>query len=193
MSAISVSVFFVIMILLILVFALAIPIGIGVYVYKDAKSRNMNASLWTLISILVPGFIGLIAYLIVRTQNNYLLCPECQTPVRQEFTICPSCGTHLKSCCEACSTPLEAGWKVCPHCGAPVPEDLSTHILSEAPSKKSFPIPLLLLIIIPFFLVIAGLIASVCYLRVSKTDTMHYDYANEYSFPDQYEFDIIDK
>lgn len=47
-----------------------IPVLIGTYVYKDAKSRNMDAFLWTLVSILMPGFLGLIIYLIIRTNST---------------------------------------------------------------------------------------------------------------------------
>ena len=37
-----------------------LPLLIGVYVYRDAKRRNMNAPLWTIIAILAPSLIGFI-------------------------------------------------------------------------------------------------------------------------------------
>ena len=42
-----------------------IAIGLAVWVYKDAKKRDMNATVWLLI-VLISGCIGCIIYLIVR-------------------------------------------------------------------------------------------------------------------------------
>lgn len=49
----------------ILAAVVGIPILIGVYVYKDAESRRMNATLWTLVAVFAPGLTGLIIYLLV--------------------------------------------------------------------------------------------------------------------------------
>ena len=78
---------------------LVIPIMIGIYVYKDAGSRGMNASLWTLIAVLSPAVIGLIIYLLVRSDYRSYECPNCSAPVRSEYSACPACGTQLKSTC----------------------------------------------------------------------------------------------
>ena len=48
---------------------LRIPSLIGGNVYRDAKRRQMNAVVWTLVAILAPTFIGFIIYLRVRA--NY--------------------------------------------------------------------------------------------------------------------------
>lgn len=101
---------------------LFIPILIGVYVYKDATSRGMNASLWTLIAVLSPAVIGLIIYLVVRSDYSALQCPNCNAPVNEQFRACPTCGTPLKNQCPSCNQPLEATWKICPFCSEPVPE-----------------------------------------------------------------------
>jgi len=54
-------------VLLIVAFAVALPIVIGVLVYQDANKRvGCNALLWALISALVPTYLGLVCYLIVR-------------------------------------------------------------------------------------------------------------------------------
>jgi len=42
-----------------------ISILIAVWVYKDAKKRDMNATVWLLI-VLLTGCIGCIIYLVVR-------------------------------------------------------------------------------------------------------------------------------
>jgi len=42
-----------------------VAILIAVWVYKDAKKRDMNATVWLLI-VLLTGCIGCIVYLVVR-------------------------------------------------------------------------------------------------------------------------------
>jgi len=42
-----------------------ISILIAIWVYKDAKKRDMNATMWLLI-VLLTGCIGCIIYLVVR-------------------------------------------------------------------------------------------------------------------------------
>ena len=67
-----------IIMLIAVVMMIAIPIIIGCYVYKDAKQRNMDAKLWTVVAILVPGLVGLIIYLIIRGNNSAVICPACE-------------------------------------------------------------------------------------------------------------------
>lgn len=51
----------------ILIFAIGIPIIIGVFVYRDAEKRvDCSPWLWALVAALVPSYIGLVVYLIVR-------------------------------------------------------------------------------------------------------------------------------
>ena len=53
-----------------------LPILVGIYVFRDAKSRGMNAAMWTLIAILVPSLIGFIIYLLVRGSYSNRRCPQ---------------------------------------------------------------------------------------------------------------------
>ena len=99
-----------------------IPVLIGVYVYRDARTRGMNAPLWTLVAILAPMLIGFIVYLLVRGSYSDLKCPRCETRVKEEYTACPKCGAKLRATCASCSLPLEADWSVCPRCTVPVTE-----------------------------------------------------------------------
>ena len=63
------------MLLLGILFAIGIPILIGVFVYRDAARRqDCSPILWALVAALVPAYIGLIVYLIVR--NDYPQKPE---------------------------------------------------------------------------------------------------------------------
>jgi RNA polymerase subunit RPABC4/transcription elongation factor Spt4 len=109
--------------LLMFVCIFAVPVLIAVYVYKDAKIHNMDAVLWTIVAVLVPGFIGLIVYLIVRSNNTNASCPKCHRAISGGYTHCPYCGAPLKSFCPTCNSPVENGWKACPKCGSPLPEE----------------------------------------------------------------------
>lgn len=116
---------FVIPLYLILVAALflVLPIMIGIYVYRDATSRGMNASLWTLIAVLAPAAIGLIIYLVVRSENSAYECPNCRAPVLEDYSSCPKCGTSLKAKCARCGNVLSPGWQNCANCGEPIPAE----------------------------------------------------------------------
>ena len=111
------------MIVLAIIFCL--PILVGVYVYRDAVRRNMSAGLWALAAALVPAFIGLIVYLLVRSEYADLRCPRCAAPVAADFAVCPKCGAKLRACCPHCKTPVEPDWKVCPRCAEELPADQS--------------------------------------------------------------------
>ena len=107
--------------LFVLLFLVLIPVLVGIYVFRDARRRGMNAALWTVIAILVPGLIGFVIYLLVRGSYSDLRCPRCETPVQESFMVCPSCGARLRPSCPGCGMAVEQGWKVCPHCAQPLP------------------------------------------------------------------------
>ena len=115
----AVGIFF-LLILIPLIFG--IPILIGIYVYRDANRRGMNAVLWTLIALLTPSMLGLIIYLLVRSNYSDLTCPNCNSPVEESYVVCPNCRTKLRPTCEVCGTAVQTTWKVCPHCGTDLPE-----------------------------------------------------------------------
>lgn len=112
---------------------LVLPILIGVYVYRDANSRGMNAALWTLIAALAPSGIGLIIYLVVRSDYNSLECPNCKAPILEEYSSCPKCGTSLKAKCTNCGKAIASGWQNCAHCGEPIPADA---MIPTLPKRK---------------------------------------------------------
>jgi hypothetical protein len=103
---------------------LIIWIAVIVWVYRDAERRGMNGVLWALL-VLIGNIIGLIIYLIVRsdslsyqsetppTQN----CPSCNKGVPSSFGYCPHCGTQIQPTCPSCGKAVEKDWKACPHCG----------------------------------------------------------------------------
>lgn len=75
-----------------LVAIVALHIAILVWVAKDARSRGMdNAVLW-MILVILTGLIGLVVYLLARTQGNLIPCPNCHNNRLQVSVRCPHCG-----------------------------------------------------------------------------------------------------
>lgn len=148
--------------LLFLIFAgllvVLIPVLTGVYVYRDAKSRNMDAALWTLVAVLVPSFIGLIIYLVIRGHNVNLDCPRCKSPVASDYALCPYCGMALKGSCPSCMAPVDNGWKLCPKCGAALPEQTTIPIV-RASAKKDKKLVWILIsaIAVPVLILVIGI------------------------------------
>lgn len=96
------------------------------WVYRDAERRGMNGLLWALL-VLIGNLIGLIIYLIIRTESRPGIpredtptCPGCQKPIRDDFAFCPGCGHVLKPQCPKCQSEIREEWKICPHCGAKI-------------------------------------------------------------------------
>lgn len=95
-----------------------------VWVYRDSERRGMNGVLWALL-VLIGNLIGLLIYLIVRSNNlapsaapaSSRHCPECGRPVNETHQFCPYCGKKIEKTCPDCQNPVENDWKVCPHCG----------------------------------------------------------------------------
>ncbi|NLC66623.1 MAG: hypothetical protein GX752_06765 [Clostridium sp.] len=76
----------------IFILGIILPLFIGVYVYNDADKRGMNPLLWLLIVVLVPGFIGFILYLILRSSTQLdKKCPNCNSYIDRGYDVCPNC------------------------------------------------------------------------------------------------------
>ncbi len=137
----------------------AIPTIMGVYVYRDAKQRGMNAMLWTLISILAPGFVGFIIYLIIRSEHSDLRCKSCSNIVKSSFAVCPYCGASLKDHCPNCGFTLEADWAKCPECGEDIPEEIKQSRQNSTKNDKGLKGILLAVILIPLALCVMMFLA----------------------------------
>ena len=131
-----------------------LPILVGVYVYRDAKRRNMNAPLWTIIAILAPSLIGFIIYLLVRGNYSNLKCPRCDATVTEQYVVCPKCGAKLKPSCPNCSTPVEPDWTVCPKCAQPLPEMQNDIVTPVRPKDKTLWKILAAIVVIPVILIL---------------------------------------
>jgi predicted RNA-binding Zn-ribbon protein involved in translation (DUF1610 family) len=96
---------------------LFVKIGIGIFVYRDAKRRGMEPAPWVIVAVLVPYFIGLIAYLLVR-KSVQVTCPSCGDHTGAESNFCPRCGEELKLLCSKCGQPIAGNARFCPNCGS---------------------------------------------------------------------------
>jgi len=92
-------------------------IGIGTAVHHDAKQRGMEPLVWALVAALVPYFIGLIAYLVVR-QPKVAMCGSCGASMTTGDSYCQSCGNRISPPCPACGRPVDVASRFCQHCGA---------------------------------------------------------------------------
>ena len=140
--------------LFVMLLVLAVPVIIGVYVYRDAKRRGMNEILWALAAALVPSFIGLLIYLIVRGNYSDLRCPRCETPVTEQYVVCPKCGAKLRPACPNCATPVEQDWKLCPKCTQPLTEVFADVQYPTRTKDKSLGKVIAIVIAIPVLLIL---------------------------------------
>lgn len=46
------------------------------------------------------------------------LCPACLRQVSDDYLLCPHCQTILKQPCTSCTQLIKVGWPVCPYCGS---------------------------------------------------------------------------
>ena len=88
---------------------------VATLVFKDAKKRGMDPYLWATVAAFVPFCLGIIIYLVVRS-NGRTTCDKCGTPIRSEYKVCPYCGHRRENVCPGCSKPISNEWKICPHC-----------------------------------------------------------------------------
>ncbi len=104
---------------LVSIFVAALLFLIG-YVHSDAKRRGMNATMWTiLVVILLPAwlFFGFIIYFLLREPLPYA-CPQCGTDVSARFNFCPNCKFNLRPACPQCRLEVQLGDRFCPHCAS---------------------------------------------------------------------------
>ncbi|MFQ6128750.1 MAG: zinc ribbon domain-containing protein [Thermoplasmata archaeon] len=91
---------------------------IAVWVYRDAESRGMSGALW-LIIVILTGIIGLIVYLVVRSEKRPQY-PYAQPPY-QPYQQPPAAeAPPAARFCSSCGATLPSGANNCPNCGAKV-------------------------------------------------------------------------
>jgi Double zinc ribbon len=106
------------------------------YVYRDAKRRDMNPVLWTLLVLILSAsvaFIGFVIYLLVREPLPYT-CPNCAASVNARFNFCPNCKTNLRPACPACQREVSDTDKFCPYCATDLTHPPAAPIVPTTPT-----------------------------------------------------------
>ncbi|MTI47364.1 zinc ribbon domain-containing protein [Sporosalibacterium faouarense] len=107
----------------ILLIVFGILTGVGVFVYRDAPKNGMDRKLWTIVALLVPNFMGLIVYLIVRSNKGKEKCVKCGKEVEKDFKVCPHCLHDRTLRCPNCHKEVGEDWKICPYCSTNLKEN----------------------------------------------------------------------
>jgi hypothetical protein len=105
------------------------------YVNRDAKRREMNSALWTLLVVLLLpawGFIGFVIYFLMREPLPYP-CPQCGKSVGARFNFCPNCKCNLHPSCPNCKREVVETDKFCPYCATDLQDSSQGHALANAP------------------------------------------------------------
>lgn len=154
----------IVMILSVLAFIVFLNVLIGTWVHRDAKSKGLDPVKWTLIALLVPNLIGLIIYLVYRSDKK---------PVAS---------------CNNCHGAIDINASFCPYCGYQAPPVREMHISRRR--KKST--PLILAMACAFTLAFFSLIGLI--VVSDYTYSRSYSYYEEYPIPasiaEQYEVSV---
>ncbi len=100
----------------------AVWVWLAGYVYRDAKRRGMNATLWTILCLLlVPAYfvVGFLIYFLVREPLPYP-CPKCGATVGPRFNFCANCNCDLHPSCPNCKREVVETDRFCWSCGHPL-------------------------------------------------------------------------
>jgi RNA polymerase subunit RPABC4/transcription elongation factor Spt4 len=66
------------------------------------------------------------------TELSVLSCPYCHEEIEKDFLLCPNCQSRLRDPCPRCQRALDLTWSVCPFCETPVHSSLSRRRREEA-------------------------------------------------------------
>jgi hypothetical protein len=65
------------------------------------------------------------------------LCASCQRQVSDDYILCPHCQTGLKQPCTSCNQLIKIGWPICPYCGSDQSEQaISIRERVEPPAER---------------------------------------------------------
>lgn len=58
---------------------------------------------------------------LLQTIEDIPLCPGCGRRVQEQWIVCPNCQTKLKKRCHHCDKLMELSWNICPYCATAAP------------------------------------------------------------------------
>jgi len=58
-------------------------------------------------------------------EGSVLACPYCHEEIEKDFLLCPNCQSRLRDPCPHCHRALDLAWTICPYCEATVRTSLS--------------------------------------------------------------------
>lgn len=123
--------------------AIGVQIAIAIIVYKDAKAHHINALLWAIIASLVPNFIGVVVYLVVRSNaEKEKYCSHCKAVVDSAYNICPQCRSVFEKICPSCKHAVSKEVQICPYCGEDVSQIVSEQTATKVSVKTNIAKPL---------------------------------------------------
>lgn len=128
-------------------FLAALWASLIVWTVRDIQSRTHDRLVAILAGILVGvlNLPGLIIYMLLRPSHTLeeayqesleeeallqglserATCPGCSRQVREDWQVCPSCGTKLRKACPSCQRLSDLTWAVCPYCAASLTAEAS--------------------------------------------------------------------
>jgi hypothetical protein len=88
------------------------------WVYIDARERGVPRPLLWAVLTLLGNVFALMVYLVSRpTDVQELRCPKCAKALNGSKAGCPYCGADLSTAfCPQCQYPLKPDWTFCPSC-----------------------------------------------------------------------------
>lgn len=130
------------------IISISIMILMGIYVYRDASQFDMSPVLWVVVVLLVPNFLGLIIYLIVRSgKKKEKICMGCGKGIDREFLTCPYCNKAQVHNCPSCGEEVRDDFKICPKCSEELEVVLDKSNESLEKSQKKIVIAIVVLIV----------------------------------------------
>lgn len=141
---------------------------IAVWIYKDAKKRDMEAVLWTLLAVLLPSYIGVIVYFVSRSNEKTYVCPRCRGSVKQDYSVCPVCGLPLKRKCTQCGLDCNDTWHNCPRCSNEL--EPIAYPLSKPVEEKDHLVRNIVLLVVANIIMFIGLFAGMTVYLINNPD-----------------------
>lgn len=186
----------VVFMLLFIGLSFATTILTAVWIYKDAKKRDMDAVLWTLLVVFIPSYIGIIIYFISRQKQKLYACPRCGAEVKEDYSACPTCSLQLKRQCPQCGLACEEGWHNCPGCSCEL--EPMMYPMAKPQEKKDHLIRNIVILIVANIVAFIAFYASFFAFAIDNadiyTDDFDMPYIEEYDefdiYPGSMEFDI---